>query len=638
MEPLAQGASRVTGAAGADRTPKGAILLLCMLIGVITFVTFLPALEGGFTNWDDDTQIVDNAVIRHCTIHNLVQVATSGTGYVQPLTMITFMAEYRFFGLNPHVFHFTSVLFHCLNALLVFWLITILSRRIFIGLLVSLLFALSPLRVESVAWATEWKDILSSFFFLLSLIFYVNYHPEDRRRWYLGSIAALVLSLSCKPMAVSQPLVLLLIDYLHRTKISRNLALEKIPFFAIAFAAAVLAIITQRQSGAIAGNPYLSFVQRACLPFYGMLFYPLKTLVPLHLSALYPIPVHPDRLFLLQLYLAPFIAAGFLAAVFRKRKSRTLVFGTLFYLVTLLPVMQIVLIGDFLVADRYSYLPMTGLCYLFAAGALYVIEEKRHAHKKAGVALKACLMVLLAAYAFASFQRCRIWNDSLTLWNDVIARHPGAIAYINRGCACAAASDYGRALDDFTLALRLDPGYAPGYYNRGLVYSSLGDTGRALEDYSRAIVLDPGMAKAYNDRGLIFAEGHDLDRAAGDYHQAIMHDPAAGEPHYNLGIIYSARHEYDSALAEYSRALTLNPAISDAYNDRALVYCYKGEYGRAVEDFGRFLALNPGRAVTWFNRGHAFAAMGDDRRAEDDFSRACSLGLVEGCRALQGRY
>ena len=224
-------------AIGSGNSRKGVIggcILCCLLISGITFIAFLPALQCGFTNWDDDTHVVDNLAIRAISFHNLSQVFTSSIGYYQPLPMLTFMAEYRLFGLNPHAFHCTSVLLHCLNVLLVFALIYALSGKYSTGLLVSLLFAVHPLRVESVAWIAERKDLLSSFFYLLSLIFYVTYSRGNRRKYFYGSILSLVFSLLSKPMAVSQPFVLLLIDYVRNKKLDKKLLLEKIPFLTIA--------------------------------------------------------------------------------------------------------------------------------------------------------------------------------------------------------------------------------------------------------------------------------------------------------------------------------------------------------------------------------------------------------------------
>ena len=500
----------------------------------------------------------------------------------------------------------------------------------------SLLFAVHPLRVESVAWIAERKELLSSCFYLLSLLLYVAADRLKSRRYRYGSILALVCSLLSKPMAVTLPFVLLLIDYVQHKRIDTKSLFNKIPWFVIAGACAILAVVTQHQSGAIAGNPYLSIMQRICLPFYGLLFYMVKTVVPLHLSALYPIPEHPGGLFLAQLYLAPAMIAGVALIVYRARRSRAIVFGALFYLITLLPVAQIVLIGDFLVADRYAYLPTIGLYCIAAAGIVFLLEEKLRSNRAAKALFFIGMGSAAVLLSFGTYMRCGVWKSSLTLWNDCLARHPCAIAFNNRGSALAAMADYHRAIDDFNRALTLSPGFADGYYNRGLAFSAMGDNDRAIDNYSRAITLNPRMTKAYNDRGVALAAMHNFDAALKDYNQAMLLDSGIAAPHYNCGLLYAARGDYDGALEEYTRAIERDPSLVEPHNNRALAYCYKGEFGRAIDDFGSVLAADPGRASAWFNRGHAFAAMGDGRRAAADFRRACDLGLEQGCRALQG--
>ncbi|MGA3051477.1 MAG: tetratricopeptide repeat protein, partial [Chitinispirillaceae bacterium] len=594
------------GAAKASAPARGRFILCCFFIAGITFITFLPALQCGFTNWDDNTHVTENTAIRGFSLHHLAQISTSSIGYYQPLTMLSYMTEYSLFHLNPVAFHCTNILLHCINCLLVFALLYGLSGNLITGMLAALLFAVHPLRVESVAWIAERKGLLSSLFYFLSLLCYWRYLQKGGRRRYLFCLLSLVLSLLAKPMAVSQPFILLLLDYVRHQKVNVKMVIGKIPFFMVAAVFVLAAIVTQRGYGAIA--EFDSLRMHICTPFYGILFYLLKSIVPLRLSAFYPMPTKPDGLMLASPIL---VLAGVAAFWWKLRHRKIAMFGVLFFLITLLPVLQIVPIGSFIVAERYTYLPIVGIDFVAAGGIVHLFTKQFGENAVMKMILIGGVVGILAVFAGGAFQRCEVWKDSITLWNDVIQKSPCAIAYLNRGSAYAAASDYDRAIDDFNQTLRLRPGYADGYYNRGLVYSARGDNDRAIEDYSKAIAFNPAMAKAYNDRGVAFTTVHDLDRAEQDYNQAIQLDPGAAESHYNLGLLFADRKEYDSALGEYNRAILLNPAISEAYNDRALIYCVQGDYGRAIEDLCRVIAHDPGRATAYCNRGHAYAAMGD---------------------------
>jgi hypothetical protein len=339
--------------------PSGKIGLHIFLYGIIatiTFIVFLPSLKNDFTNWDDNYYIVNNPDIKGFTFHNFSQVFSSKyVGNYLPLTMLTYMAEYQLFQLTPGYYHFTSLLLHIINCLLVFALIYGLSGERLTSLLVALLFAIHPMRVESVAWIAERKDVLSSFFFLLSLLSYVQYLKMGKRRLYYICAFSLLFSLLSKPMAVSQPFVLLLIYYLKNGRLNKKILVETVPFFIMAAAFAILTLITQNVSDHSLDNYSLSLLQRICVPFYGIVFYLIKSIAPFNLCALYTFPAKFDGSMNLQLFASPIIVFVIAAAVYKFRAySRKLIFGSLFFLITALPVLQIVIVGNAIVAERYT--------------------------------------------------------------------------------------------------------------------------------------------------------------------------------------------------------------------------------------------------------------------------------------------
>ncbi|MGA2508560.1 MAG: hypothetical protein ABSF80_13915, partial [Chitinispirillaceae bacterium] len=280
----------------------------CSIIAGITFIAFLPSLNNGFTTWDDDIYVVNNPDIKGFTPRHLARIFSSSyVSNYQPLAMLTYMAEYRFFRLNPKVYHSTNLILHIINALLVFALFYGLSGRRITGLLVGLLFAVHPLRVESVAWIAERKDVLSGLFYFLSLIFYVRYIKGKNRKFYWFCLVSLVLSLLSKPMAVSQPFVLLCIDYLFRIKLDKKSIRDKVPFIAVAAIFAAGALLTQKAALPGSGYDVISAIQGICVPFYGIIFYLVKSAFPVHLCAFYPFPAALDGHIPLQLLASPFL-------------------------------------------------------------------------------------------------------------------------------------------------------------------------------------------------------------------------------------------------------------------------------------------------------------------------------------------
>jgi tetratricopeptide (TPR) repeat protein len=512
------------------------------------------------------------------------------------------MVEYQFFNLNPTVYHYTNLFLHIINAILVFVLIWGLSGSYLTSLLVGLLFAVHPMRVESVAWIAERKDVLSSFFYFLSLIFYVQYIKEKNRRFYWFCMSSLVLSLLSKPMAVSQPFILLLIDYVSNKKLNKEAVLNKIPFFAISAVFIAITFLTQI-TGSESEHIRFSIFQQILVPFYGIVFYLFKSVFPVNLCALYPYSVKLDGGIPLRLLASPFLVIGIAAMVWHFRtKSRKLVFGSLFFLITALPVLQIVPVGRAIVADRYTYIPMLGIYFIFASFYGFLLREKFSSKNAVKVLLLLCVTIPLSVFACMAYERCGVWKDSLSLWNDVVSKHPVAFAYNNRAKFYAAQGDYDNAIEDINRAISLNPTLALPYYNRAIIYRNRGEYDSAIADNTRAILYSPKYIQAYNDRGVAYCYKGDYDRGIEDFTQAIM----------------------------------LNPKNAEAYYNRGVAYFHKGDYGHSIEDFTLAIRLNPQYMDAYDGRGLVYEAKGDNNNAMEDFRKACDLGFDPACQQLRG--
>ena len=583
------------------------VIVYCGIIAAITFMVFLPSVNNGFANIDDNSYVVDNTDIRSISLHNLEKIFSSK--YVdnyQPLTMLTYMVEYHFFQLNPSVYHVTNLLLHIVNCLLIFALIYALSGQYLLSLLVAILFAVHPMRVESVAWIAERKDVLSSLFYFVSLLLYTQYLKKEKARFYYLCAFSLLCSLLSKPMAVSQPFVLLLIDYISNKKLTVKMLLAKVLFIVIAALFASIALFTQKVTLPSLEYASLSMLQRICIPFYGLVFYVFKTIMPVNLCSYYPFPAASDTAMSFKLFASPFLVIGTIVAVYYFRAySKRLVFGSLFFLITILPVLQIVPIGGAIVAERYTYVPMIGVYFVFATFLAYLIEKKFSKNKIVKAGLIAGLGITLLTFACISRDRCSVWKDGFSLWNDVIAKYPVAIAYIGRGIAYSGNNDFGHALEDFNRAIALHPAPAllsVAYNNRGSAFNSIGDYEHAIEDFDQAISLDSKNSYAF----------------------------------FNRGIAYYYKDNIDRAIEDYSQAIRLNPNYVFAYGNRGIAYSNKEDYDHAIEDFSRAAKLNPNDAQIYNNRGLAYKAKGENGLALNDLNKACSMGFEIACKALSG--
>jgi lipoprotein NlpI len=539
----------------------------------LTVVAFWPSLDNGFTNWDDNAYVIENPHIKGFTLHNVAKVFSSAyQSNYQPLTMLTYMVEHQLFAMDAAAYHRTNLGLHCLNALLVFALFSALSRDRLVSLTVATLFAIHPLRVESVAWIAERKDVLSGLFYLLSLLFYLRARGDGSRRyrWLCGG--ALLCSLLAKPMAVSQPLVLLGLDYLGGRTLDRRAVVEKLPYFALASGFATIALVTQHVASADPGQlaVALSLTQRLGAPFYGLAFYVLKSIAPIALCASYPFPEGTDRAALLPFLVAPVVVLAGAWAVYRMRaRSRTVVFGALFFVVTALPVLQIVPVGTSVVAERYTYIPALGLYLLVGAGVRHLVSEGLAKQKLAKVLLGTGAGVATVVLASLTYARCSVWKDSLSLWTDVIDKHPSALAYNNRGSFHGKRREYGSALADLDQAIRLRPTYALAYFNRANVYRNLGELDRSIDDSTRA----------------------------------ILHCPTYGLAYYYRGVTYCMKGDYDRGIADLTRSITMAPGNAEAFFNRGLAYVRTNDRERAAQDFARACALGEGAACQILGRG-----------------------------------
>src|SRR3989449_5253322 len=586
--------------------------LLPVLIALVTFVPFLPTLDNQFVNWDDDDNLVENPHYRGLGWTHLRWMwTTSHIGHYAPLTWMTFGLDYLLWGMNPVGYHLTNLLLHAANAA-VFYLLALRvlgsalpgpRERGNVGLAASaafaaLLFAIHPLRVESVAWATERRDVLSGLFYLLTLLVYLRAgeQGERGRSGYWASVGLCVCALLSKSMAVSLPVVMLILDVYPLRRLggargwwgepARRVYLEKIPFVLLALAASAGAFIPQIEGRNMPTLDDLSVLGRLAVSAYGLRFYLWKTVFPVSLSPLYELrgqdPLAPS--FLLSYGVVPAVTA--LALILRRRLPGLLA-AWLAYVVILLPVLGIFQNGPQIAADRYTYLAGLGWALLASAGML--AAWRRRSFLVTGLAV-----VLLLGFGTLTWNQVRVWHDSEKLWSHAVAIDPGSsIGQLSLGLALARHGKLAEAVEHYEAALRLEPGYVDADYAWGNALARQGKLAEAVEHYRAALEVKPDHADAHNNKGAALARQGKLAEANEQHQRALQTKPDHADAHTNLGEALAQQGKLAEAIEHYRQALEIRPGSADAHNDWGLALARQGKLAEAVKHYQEAVKLRP---------------------------------------------
>jgi tetratricopeptide (TPR) repeat protein len=640
------------------RKSRQHIYFLAAAVALITVLVYLSCLKNEFINWDDGNYVFDNVHIRS------LDAAFFKWAFFDfyaanwhPLTWISHAVDYALWGLNPLGHHLTNIILHAINTFLVVFLVIRLleawnertvrngppsflnERAMFVAAgTTGLLFGLHPVHVESVAWVAERKDLLCGLFFLLSLILYTKYAndegmnagaPRFFNKRYLGALGLFVLALMSKPMAVSLPVVLLILDWYPFGRVrSLNTAAfaiaEKLPFIALSALSSVVTIMAQRAGGALRLNEVIPLQTRVLVAAQALVVYLRKMIWPSDLVPFYSYPRTASPASFEYLFPLLLIAGITAACIALSGKRKVWLSTWAFYTATLIPVLGIVQVGNQSMADRYTYLPSLGPFLIAGLGAAW-ISERVNALKKGAQLMKGFTAIvavsILVFLSSLTFKQINIWTNSIQLWDYSIekTRQSEFFYYYNRGQAFDTMGRFDRALEDYDKVIALNPTVAVAYYNRAIIFDKLGQPDRAFADYNRVLTLDPSYYGAYINRGLLFYSRGQFDNAIADFDTAISLKPDDPEAYYNQGLVFDRMGQLDKALADYDRALSFNPKDADSWNNRGLIYSKMGRFDRAIEDFGRAISLSPAYSDAYYNRGLAFQKSGQPDKANEDF-------------------
>jgi len=603
----------------------------------LTLWAFLPGVDNDFVRFDDLDYVMRNHTVQQGLSWHGVFWAFSSTSVANwhPLTWLSHMLDCQLFGLSPVGHHLTSILLHALNTLLVFVVLRSLTGSTGRSFLVAAFFGWHPLRVESVAWVAERKDVLSTLFWLLSLWAYAAYvraltaRPARSRFYYCLTLVAFAGGLMAKPMVVTLPFALLLLDFwpLRRmfssaldSKLSalKPLVLEKFPLFLLSAAACAITFLVQREGGAVdAVMPIayrLSNAIIACVRYLGKIFWPVD------LAFFYP---HPQQWSTLLVALAGLTLLGIslLAVVFRRR-TPSFITGWLWFLGTLVPVIGLVQVGQQSIADRYTYIPSLGISIALIWAVHQCIAGRilltRVAKVMAGVSLLFCLLL--------TRQQTRHWQNAETLARHALAvTRDNYIAHDLLGEVFEERGEYDEALRERRETLRLQPNYSPAHNNLGIALQKRNRLPEAISHFERALHLRPRYPEARYNLAAAFEQANRPGDALREYERALALRPDYADAHYNLGLLLGRLGRLEEAITQFQETLRINPNAADAYNNLGVTLDRLGRPAEAINQYQQAIRAKPDFARAYFNLGVALASAGRLSEAGQQFEAALQL-------------
>jgi len=609
-------------------------LMVCLFLIVTTVAVFWHLQHHEFVNYDDDLYVTENRHVQAgLTAESVIWAfTTSHATNWHPLTWLSHMSDYELYGLNPKGHHLSNLLFHVVSTILLFLVFRRMTGALWRSSLVAALFALHPLHVESVAWVSERKDVLSTFFWMLTMWTYLRYVEDPRLHRYLLVFFTFSAGLMSKPMLVTLPFVLLLIDYwpLGRFQIEQSgdagtskkdqwgafrcekqhvfyLIWEKVPFFALSAVSSIVTFLAQQKGGAVSSlvaYPLSIRIVNALVSYVG---YMGKTVWPHGLAVFYP---HPDKMLPMWQVAAAGLSLVLISVIVIRvaRRFPYVPVGWLWYLGTLVPVIGLVQVGSHAMADRYTYIPLIGLFIipvwgLFDLGARWLCGR---------VVLTISTVGVLSAFMIATWLQVGHWKDSITLFEhalDVTANNP--VAHNNLGIALELQGKVDAGVAHYSEALEIKPDFAEAHNNLGSALDAQGRLDEAAIHYSKALQIKPDFAEAHNNWGGVLDAQGKVNEAMAHYSEALRIKPDFIEAHNNLGIALARQGKVDEAMAHYSEALEIKPDFAEGHNNLGIVLAVKGNLSEAVVHFCEAIRLQPTYAEAHKNLGFAYWLLGD---------------------------
>jgi tetratricopeptide (TPR) repeat protein len=577
-----------------------------------TLFVYGPVRNYEFVNFDDPKYIYKNPHIQAgLTSESIIwSFTTTYAANWHPLTWLSHMVDVELFGMNPSGHHISNIIFHLANTLLLFFILWKMTGKPWRSGLVAGLFALHPLHVESVAWVSERKDVLSTFFFMLTIWEYIYYVNQPNIRRYIIVCIFFALGLMAKPMLVTLPFVLLLLDYwplnrlkfkghrLSTPKIPSSILVEKIPLFILSVASSIVTFMAQKSAGAVGSLDLLPLNARISNALVSYILYIGKMAWPFSLAVFYP---HPQVFPTWQIAGSCLLLTSISLLVIWQMKKRFYLFvGWWWYVVTLIPAIGLVQVGRQAMADRYTYIPLIGLFIIITWGANDILawlfradHQNKFKHLRSFKTISTILILItLLSLSAISRKQVKYWTNSTALYEH---------------------------------ALRITSNNYIVHYNLGNVLLSQDKFDKAIDHYKKALHNDPGSSETNNNLGLALAKKKKINAAIKHYFQALRIDPTWHEPHNNLGNVFASQGYLDQAIEHYLEALQLDPEFADAHNNLGLALMRKGNIIEAIAHFRKAQKIKPDDASATRNLNRAVSIKGKIDKAVANMYEAMQI-------------
>jgi tetratricopeptide (TPR) repeat protein len=628
--------------------------IVSVFLAVIVWIAFGQAVRHEFVGYDDQSYVARNPRVTNGLTLDGIQWAFTHVHVTNwhPLTMISHMLDCQLYGLQPWGHHLTNILLQAAAAILLFLALRNLTGDPWPSLFVAAVFAVHPLRVESVAWVSERKDLLSGVFFMLVLWAYARYARGNARSsfWYLTVAVLFALGLMCKPTLVTLPFVLLLLDYwpLGRVRPSSSrdrvltaskwqqrrdtwprLVIEKLPLFVLSAASCVATLLAQKEALDASLKPPLGErVGNAVISYAG---YIGQMIWPAHLAVLYPYPeghLEVPHVILALLLLLMISVAFFLW----RKKYPFLLIGWLWYLGMLFPMIGIIQVGSQVRADRYTYLPQIGLSLLVGWGGMELFHRWRRTREI--LAITAVLIIM--ALSMRSYLQTSYWRDTETLWKHAIATTSNNyIAHVNLAHALSQTGRFDEAIAECREALKIKPDFAAAHNNLGdaLTQSKPGGgtvpgqnaLDEAIGHFRAALQIKPDFMQARSNLGNVLLQNGQMDEAIAQFQKILEMDPHIAEAEFSLGKAFLQKREVNEAIAHYQKALEIDPDYAEAQYYLGNAFIAEGKYSEAIANYEAAVRTRPDFFEAHHNMGCVLATIGNTDKALEQFNEALRL-------------
>ncbi len=570
-----------------------------LIAALVTFMVFTSAIKNDFVNWDDDRNFYENPLVQNISKDNFwkntKEIFSSGViGNYNPLTTWTFALENRFVGFEiPSRWHLNNIFLHLICVFLSYRIALLLGLSWRGAIFLALLFGIHPMRVESVAWVTERKDVLFGAFYLGALLQYIKYKGDHKNIRWLWMTILFILSLFSKIQAVSLPLSMMAVDYFMDKRWELKTIFNKIPFLILSLIFGIIGVVMLKNFGSLAtvdDTTNFNFFQRLFVGAFSFIIYLVKLIVPFRMSPLYPYPNTFPSYFYPSILIAPIVL--YTLYISYKKEYKALFFGLSFFIVNIIFLLQILGAGQGYLADRFTYIAYFGMFFIIA----FYVDKYLENNPSQTSLFSAIIGVYLMSFAFMTYQQNKIWKNSATLWTHVLQYYQQTtLPYGNRA----------------------------NYYRDNKMYKE------ALADYNKTIAMKDNQPQAYNSRARLFfdlAKGRDtLLLALADYNKAISYDSTDGEFLVNRGATYARLGDVDKAIENFNIGLKLKPDHAVGYLNRSIMYNATGQIDLAHKDIESYLKLNPYNADLWYEKGRALRVLERPQEAIKAYDEAIKL-------------